>query len=121
MRQLVVGHLPKSGDSKVTGAEAYQQRLAELAEEARRAYGFQISIEELMPSEFISECSSFASIDDLFAASPFKLDSWADFNAIPDTEWDAFISSQTSYNDWEEMQKAAWVAWTCRQHGSTIH
>lgn len=96
------------------------QQLEEMAETARRKHGLRISIEELMTSEFISRCSSHNSIDSLFAASPYKLDSLADFNAIPDAEWDAFISSQTSYGDWEEMQKAAWLEWTCRQQGWTV-
>jgi hypothetical protein len=101
--------------------EDFQRKLEEMAETARRKHGFRISLEELMPTQFVSGCSTHASITELFAASPFKLDSLGDFNAIPDSEWDAFIRSQTSFATWEEMENAAWLEWTCQQNGLTIH
>lgn len=90
----------------MTESEDFQRKLEDMAAKARRMHGFQISIDELMSPQFISSCSLHASITDLFAASPFMLDSLGDFNAIPDSEWDAFIRGQTSFVNWEEMEKA---------------
>jgi len=105
----------------VTGSENFQRKLQDMAENARRLHGFRVSLDELMSPEFISGCSSHASLGDLFAASPFKLESLGDFNAISDSDWDAFIRSQTSFANWEEMEKAAWIEWACRNDGSAIH
>ena len=48
-------------------------------------------------------------------ASGFKVESAEDFAAIPDEEWDAFVSKNTSYSSWEEMQKGAAKDYTKRQ------
>lgn len=67
----------------------------------------QVTLVELMPSQFISNCSRFNSLEELFEASGFKIDSPEDFAAIPDDEWDIFIKENTTYEDWSEMQQAA--------------
>ncbi|MGL6455025.1 hypothetical protein [Aeromonas caviae] len=66
-----------------------------------------LTLVELMPPQFVSNCSSFPSIDELFDASGFKIDTPEDFAAIPDDEWDSFIIENTSYESWSEMQQAA--------------
>jgi hypothetical protein len=105
----------------VTEPEDFQRKLEEMAEKARRKHGFKISLEELMSAQFISRCSTHASITELFAAFPSKLDSLGGFNSIPDSEWDAFIRSQTSFKSWEEMENAAWLEWACQQNGFIMH
>ncbi|KAE9637948.1 MULTISPECIES: hypothetical protein [Aeromonas] len=67
----------------------------------------QVTLVELMPSQFISNCSRFNSLEEFFEASGFKIDSPEDFAAIPDDEWDIFIKENTTYEDWSEMQQAA--------------
>lgn len=67
----------------------------------------QVKLVDLMPSQFVSNCSKFASLEELFQASGFKVESPEDFAAIPDDEWDAFIKENTTYANWLEMQKTA--------------
>ncbi|MEI4930731.1 hypothetical protein [Aeromonas caviae] len=67
----------------------------------------QLTLAELMPSSFISSCSKFSSIDELFEASGFKIESADDFAAIPDDEWDLFIQQNTTYKNWLDMQQSA--------------
>lgn len=67
----------------------------------------QVTLVELMPSQFISNCSRFNSLEEFFEASGFKIDSQEDFAAIPDDEWDIFIKENTTYENWSEMQQAA--------------
>nr|WP_315248264.1 hypothetical protein [uncultured Duganella sp.] len=66
-----------------------------------------VSLPDLMPARFVAACSEFSSLQALFDASPFKIDSAADFAAIPDADWDAYIAEKTSYPSWEAMQRAA--------------
>lgn len=82
--------------------------LKKLAKNAEAMKGTQeIKLPELMNNSFISQCSQFSSLDELIDASGFKVESKEDFEAIPDKEWDDFIKKNTSYENWQEMQKAA--------------
>lgn len=67
----------------------------------------QVKLTDLMNESFISTCSNFSSLEDLFNASGFKFESQEDFEAIPDDEWDEFITNNTTYKDWSEMKSAA--------------
>lgn len=65
----------------------------------------EIKITELMSPSFISSSSKFDSIESLFEASDFKVESPADLSAIPDEEWEKFIVGNTSFGSWSEMQQ----------------
>ncbi|MGE6562141.1 hypothetical protein ACQKF2_07540 [Pseudomonas hunanensis] len=67
----------------------------------------QVKLVDLMNPSFIAAHSKFEDLDALFAASGFKVDSAEDFAAIPDDKWDAFISENTDFDNWLEMQKVA--------------
>jgi len=81
--------------------EQLKKNLAEIAGTT------QVKLVDLMHPQFVSNCSQFASLEELFEASGFKVESPEDFAAIPDDEWDAFIKESTTYENWLEMQKAA--------------
>ena len=51
--------------------------------------------------------TNVASFDALLEASGFKVESQADFEAIPDAEWEKVIRSQTSFSSWRQMQEKA--------------
>lgn len=70
----------------------------------------QLRFDELFNPEFLSEHSSFTSLEDMFDKSGFKVESAEDFKAIPDEEWEDFIVKNTSFESWVDMQKAAAVA-----------
>lgn len=72
---------------------------------------------DLLTPQFISANSSFQSLEELFEASSYKIESKEDFEAIPDQEWDDFIANNTELSSWEAMQKEAVVAYTKRQLG----
>lgn len=61
----------------------------------------------LFNSKFLAKCSSFISLDDMIEKSGFKVKTAEDFKAIPDDEWENFITQNTTYSSWEEMQKDA--------------
>jgi len=70
----------------------------------------QVKLEDLMNPSFVSAHSKFSDLNALFEASGFKLETAEDFAAIPDDEWDKFISENTDFNSWVEMQKSAGAA-----------
>ena len=74
-----------------------------------------VPMTELFPDEFILRNSEFTSIDELFEASGFNVETEEDFASIPDDEWDMFISERTRFSSWDEMKNAAAVEWAKRR------
>ena len=81
--------------------EEHRKKLHELA--SRKT----VSFAELFPPRFMSEHSSFGTMEELFDKSGFKVESMEDFGAIPDEEWETFIVQNTNFDSWEEMQQTA--------------
>jgi len=69
----------------------------------------EVSLGTLLNDKFMSSNSKFGSLDELCKASGFKIESKEDFLAIPDDEWNKFISENTSFESWEAMQKSAFA------------
>ncbi|WP_454121903.1 hypothetical protein [Kosakonia sp. Marseille-Q7440] len=67
----------------------------------------EITLEQMLNSAFLAKCSRFHSLEELFEASGFKIETVEDFQAIPEEEWEAFITQNTTYSSWEEMQLTA--------------
>ncbi|ANI81765.1 hypothetical protein [Kosakonia oryzae] len=68
---------------------------------------YEITLEQSLNPSFLAKCSNFSSLEELFAASGFKIETLEDFQAIPEEEWEMFITDNTTYSSWEEMQEAA--------------
>jgi hypothetical protein len=104
---------------EMKGFDKVQRRLDDMAKRAAELDGKQqaVSLSELLNDDFIAEHSSFASFDDLLAASPFKVETKEDFEAIPDAEWDTYIATNTSFESWEEMQRQAASEYLVKQIG----
>ncbi|EOM8197082.1 hypothetical protein ACNGUS_004559 [Escherichia coli] len=69
----------------------------------------ELRFDELFNADFLSNCSSFTSLKDMFEKSGFKVETPEDFKAIPDDEWEQFITENTSYDSWADMQRDAAV------------
>lgn len=72
----------------------------------------EIKLTDLMDSQFISGCSKYANVEELFESSGFKIESEEYFLAIPDDEWEEFIVKNTTFSSWDDMQQAAASAYT---------
>ena len=94
--------------SSFDGLKNLQKGLKELGNQGSQS----VPLTELMPSNFVSSCSRFKDLQELFDSSGFKIDSAEDFKAIPDSDWDEYIQKNTTYSSWAEMQKAAVASWT---------
>ena len=81
--------------------------LDQLLKNAKEMEGtHQVKLTDTLNPKFVSSHSKFSDLEALFAASGFKIDSLEDFAAIPDNEWDKFISENTDFTSWEEMQRS---------------
>jgi len=74
-------------------------------------------VSELLTDDFVSQHTSFSSVDEMFAASGFKVETQEDFAAIPDAEWDNYIRSISSFDGWQSMLGAAGQEWAKRKLG----
>ena len=94
---------------EMDGFDELTDRLDGLANRAGELNGKEVSVplSELLNDNFVAEHSSFASFDELLTASPFKVETTEDFEAIPDAAWEAYIVATTSFESWQEMQKTA--------------
>lgn len=93
---------------KITGLDELQRHLKELQHRAESLSGaHDVPIADLLTSEFMLLNTDFESAESMFSASGYKIQSQADFAAIPDEPWDAFVRSRTRFGSWKEMLAAA--------------
>jgi hypothetical protein len=104
---------------EIKGLDEAQQRLDDMTKRAAELDGKQqsVSLGNLLNDGFIAAHSKYASFDELLAASPFKVKTKEDFEAIPDGEWDTYIAANTSFESWEEMQHRAAAEFMAKQIG----
>jgi len=104
---------------EMKGFDKVHKRLDDMAKRAAELDGKQqtVPLSELLNDEFIAEHTSFASFNELLAASPFKVATKEDFEAIPDAEWDTYIENNTSFESWENMQHRAAAEYLAKQIG----
>ncbi len=103
---------------KVTGFDSLQRKLRELGDNARALDGeHRIHLPELYPPAFMAKHTDFATIEEMFAASGFTLETPEDFTVVGSGEWDAFVANRTRFADWHSMQESALATWTAHRLG----
>lgn len=105
-------------DSEIKGLDELSRKLNDLAHRAEQLDGpHEVPLSQLMTPTFLRACSQFSTVDELFQASGFKIESGEDFKAIPEGEWNAFIKANTSFDGWKQMLESASAEWTKKQLG----
>jgi hypothetical protein len=103
---------------EIKGLDEFQRKLTDLGDRARQLDGdHEVPLSELLHRSFMSGCSRFGSLEEMFQASGFEVNSPDDFKAIPDDKWDVFIKNNTSFGSWREMLDAAVRGWTVKKLG----
>lgn len=103
---------------EMSGFDEIERKLQQLADDAEAMAGeHSIPLTELCPPAFMAEHTDFATIEEMFEASGFTVETSEDFAAIPDSEWDTFIASRTRFADWRTMQEKAAADWFSRGIG----
>lgn len=94
------------------------RKLRDLQRQAEELDGeHSVPMNELFHDEFMLRNTDYPSIDEMFAASGFKIETSEDFAAVPDDEWDAFVKNRTRFASWDDMKKAAVQQWAARRLG----
>jgi hypothetical protein len=91
---------------KIKGLDEMRRKLETFQRRAQNLSG-PVAFEDLFPPEFMRRYTDFTSIDDLVAASGYKVESTEDFEKIPQAEWDALIATKTRFKNWDAMQTKA--------------
>ena len=101
---------------RIEGFNELQKKLEEMHRKAEELDGgHSVPISELLTPEFLAGCSSFSTVEELFDASGFEVESPEDLEAIPDSDWEWFIQQNTSYTSWSEMLQNASQAWAFKK------
>lgn len=87
--------------------ERFQRRLEEV--------GGDIPMEDLFTDGFMLAYTDCDSLEAFFAASPWTVESQADFEAIPAAEFDEYVDAQTDFDSWEAMVRAGVREYILRQ------
>lgn len=103
---------------EISGFDEIERNLQQLSDNVEAMTGeHSIPLTELYPPAFMAEHTDFATIEEMFEASGFTMETPEDFAAIPDAEWDAFIATRTRFDDWGTMQTKAAAEWFSRGIG----
>ena len=101
---------------EIKGLDDVQRKLRQLETKARELDGaHDIPLGELFPASFMRSYTKFGSIDAMFRASGFNVETTDDFKQIPDAGWDAFVRSSTNFRNWDEMMTKAGELWVARR------
>lgn len=103
---------------QISGLNELQKNLSDLARRAEKLDGtHQVPLKDLLTNSFMRRHSRFSSFDRFLASSPFKVKTSDDFDAIPDSEMDAYVSSVTDFKSWEDMLGEATQEYISRKMG----
>lgn len=103
---------------KTTGLQELQDELKRMSDKVEELEeGVNVPLDELLTPTFMSSYTDLQSADELLNKSPFTIDTPEDFAAVPDAEWDDYISSVSVFQDWDSMLGKAMEEWTVKQLG----
>ncbi|ATF13529.1 hypothetical protein A616_16565 [Brevibacillus brevis X23] len=90
------------------GFDEFRKQLKDMQKAAQELDGkHNIPLPDLLTDSFISENTSLSSLQELLDNSGFKIETTEDFEAIPDAEWDEYISSVSEFESWGDMLRSA--------------
>lgn len=94
------------------------KKLNQLANNARALGNTKsASLTDILTPQFMSSHTRFQTANEFFEASGFKVDSQADFEAIPEDQLDAFVQSSSSFTSWRELLNTAGAVWAKKKLG----
>lgn len=91
---------------EISGLEELEDNLRNL-EERIESLGGEVPISDLFTSNFMQEYTDFATFEEFLEASEWDVDSQADFENIPEKEFDRYVDEHTGFDSWETMLSVA--------------
>ena len=93
---------------EIHGLDEVLRKLDRLKSNAQSLDGHhEVKASDLFTPAFMRLHTKVSTFEALIEAGGFKVESQADFDAIPDAEWENVIRSYTSFSSWREMQEKA--------------
>ncbi len=103
---------------KIEGFDEFEKELKKMEQGAKKLEGKQqISLGELLSDKFIQKHTSYVNIEALFESGGFKVNSEADFAAIPQETIDVHVKKNTRFATFQEMINEAVKDYVSRQLG----
>lgn len=102
---------------KFDGLDQLSKDLKKLEQNAKKLNGKKIPLQELFTTAFMRKYTKYSSIDALFKAGGFIIESDADLEAIPQKELDAHIAKNTKFRSWDKMLDEAADQYITKQLG----
>ena len=101
---------------ETSGFDDLIDKLDEMQESVEEFEGsHQVPLDELFPSEFMRRHTDAHDMDQFLENSPWDVESQADFEDIPELEFDQYVDQHSEFRTWEQMQGKAANEWTKRQ------
>jgi hypothetical protein len=101
---------------EIKGLDQLTRKLEDLQRRAENLSG-NVPTRGILTPAFLRKHSRFSSIEEMFEASGFKVETQDDFKNIPDQPWDEFIAKETTFPNWKEMLSAAGGEYAKRKLG----
>lgn len=93
---------------EVNELDSLKEGIKKLTDEVRkRDDQRQFVTPDYLTESFLQKHTRVAGVQELLHKSGFGIDSVASFKAIPDGQWDQYISSISDFASWEEMLSSA--------------
>ena len=103
---------------KIKGLDKLEKQLKQMEQDAKELSKTKhVSFGELFPASFMRKYTSYSSMNELFDAGGFKVESKKDFEAIPDVEFDKHIAKSTRFKSWKDMLGEATSQYTAKKLG----
>jgi hypothetical protein len=92
----------------VKGFDEFQRNLRELSQRAQALDGtHEIPIHDLLTPDFIRTHTRHGSVDEWLNASPFRIDTTEDLQAVPAEKWGDYVRTTTGFASWQDMLESA--------------
>ncbi len=88
--------------------EGIENFVSEIERKAKEASG-SIDLTDLFSDEYMHQRTRFSSFEEFLQSGGYDIQCSDDFEAIPESEFDLHVRTQTSFLDWPDMQKDAYA------------
>lgn len=103
---------------EIKGLDDFKRKIDEMKTNAEKLSGeHKIPFKDLFNSDFLIKYTDFKSLDEMFHADEFVIESEDDFKKVPDDKWDEYIGKHTRFSNWQEMMGKASEEYFARKLG----
>jgi len=99
---------------EIKGLEGLENELNDLQRQIKSSGG-EIPMRELFTDEFMRDYTEFDTFDAFLGESRWDIETQADFEQIPEDEFDTYVDEYTGFDSWEVMLSVAGKEYVMRQ------